>query len=411
MKFHTLRNTFCALLAIVGLTGFTACTVDQDAAWLTDPGASGSKTKTSTVETGPTKTFAERMAEAREEREKKAASDSASRKKAEPTMSFAERMEAARAEREKKAASDSASKKKAEPTVSFAARMEEARVEREKKSAAVAKKKAEELALKKKADAEKDRKLAAEKKAAEAEKKALAAKKIRDDSAAKKSREAEYAKKKQDEAAAREAKLAARKKADADRDARRLADASASSQRSSGGGFFSRMSSGSTSKYKSKGHDVYVNKMLIGSLTPSNAKIEVDLSDQKARIYKTGATGKQLVIETRVSSGKSGHSTPTGTYRINEKKVDKRSTLYGSWVSSSGSTVRSSGEAWSRPSGGSQFVGAEMPYWMRINGGIGMHIGYVPDYPASHGCIRVPSAVQPLIFSKVGVGTSVTIKY
>ena len=31
-----------------------------------------------------------------------------------------------------------------------------------------------------------------------------------------------------------------------------------------------------------------------------------------------------------------------------------------------------------------------MPYFLRIHGGIGMHAGYLPGYPASHGCIRLP---------------------
>ena len=52
-----------------------------------------------------------------------------------------------------------------------------------------------------------------------------------------------------------------------------------------------------------------------------------------------------------------------------------------------------------------------MPYWMRVTGGIGMHIGEVPGYPASHGCIRVPETIQPIIFSKVQVGTPVTITH
>jgi len=209
----------------------------------------------------------------------------------------------------------------------------------------------------------------------------------------------------------REAKIAARKKAEEARDhEEELARAVERSSRGSGAGFFARLGTNS-SQYKSKGHDVYVNRVALASLSPSNAKIEVDLSEQKARIYKTGAGEKQLAIETQVSTGKSGHSTPTGSYRIQEKKVEKRFTLYGSWQNSSGSTVRSSGEAWNPPAGESRFVGAEMPYWMRVNGGIGMHVGYVPNYPASHGCIRVPSAVQPLIFSKVRVGTQVTITH
>jgi len=45
------------------------------------------------------------------------------------------------------------------------------------------------------------------------------------------------------------------------------------------------------------------------------------------------------------------------------------------------------------PEGG-EFLGASMAHWMRLTGdGIGMHKGYVPTYPASHGCIRTPGAV------------------
>ena len=39
---------------------------------------------------------------------------------------------------------------------------------------------------------------------------------------------------------------------------------------------------------------------------------------------------------------------------------------------------------------GTAFRGASMPYFLRIHGGIGMHAGYLPGYPASHGCIRLP---------------------
>ncbi len=176
-----------------------------------------------------------------------------------------------------------------------------------------------------------------------------------------------------------------------------------------GGGFFSRLSMGTPSKYKSEGHDVFVNQRVLDTLDPANAKIEISLSEQRARIYKQEGAEKVLVIETQVSTGKSGHSTSPGTFKISEKLPTKQSSLYGHWVNANGETVPSSGSADSRPTGGAKFVGAEMPYWMRINGGIGMHIGYVPDHPASHGCIRVPSTIQPLIFAKVGLGTEVTI--
>ena len=51
-----------------------------------------------------------------------------------------------------------------------------------------------------------------------------------------------------------------------------------------------------------------------------------------------------------------------------------------------------------------------MPYWMRLSyGGIGMHRGKVPRYPASHGCIRMPSSVAPTVFANTPPGTPVDI--
>jgi lipoprotein-anchoring transpeptidase ErfK/SrfK len=63
------------------------------------------------------------------------------------------------------------------------------------------------------------------------------------------------------------------------------------------------------------------------------------------------------------------------------------------------------------PSGGS-FVGAKMPYWMRLTGnGVGMHAGYIPNpgSPASHGCVRMPYDMVTKLYSIAPVGTPVTI--
>lgn len=230
--------------------------------------------------------------------------------------------------------------------------------------------------------------------------------------AEKKAREDLVLAKEQKREAARVAKMEAKQKAEADRvnrDNFRNVEAASRSNRG-GGGFFSRLSVGTASKeYQSEGHDIYVNEMLLPTLSPSNAKIEISLGEQRARVFRKDGPQNILVIETPISSGKPGHATGTGNFQIKEKLVSKQSTLYGTWVNSAGQTVGSSGDSRSRPPGASRFVGADMPYWMRINGGIGLHIGYVPGYPASHGCIRVPEAIQPLIFSKVGVGSAVTI--
>ena len=270
---------------------------------------------------------------------------------------------------------------------------------------AEAKERAEKLALAKKKESEK-------REAEEAEAKRKAAEEAAE-IAEKKARAEALLAREQAKEAEKAAKLLAKAKADADRAAR---DANHEiellASRGQAAGFFARFLSGSSARqYKSEGHEIFVNHALLPALDPSNATIEVDLSDQRARVYREHAGHKLLVIETQISSGKSGHATPTGSFKIGEKLEQKQSTLYGTWVDGGGNPVGGSTEVGRRPSGASRFVGADMPYWMRINGGIGLHVGIVPDQPASHGCIRVPASIQPLIFSKVEVGTPVTVTH
>ena len=55
-----------------------------------------------------------------------------------------------------------------------------------------------------------------------------------------------------------------------------------------------------------------------------------------------------------------------------------------------------------------------MPYWMRLTSyGIGMHAGIIPKpgEAASHGCIRLPKELAPVLFESVNVGTPVTITH
>lgn len=288
-----------------------------------------------------------------------------------------------------------------------------ARAEADRKAAeekAEAREKAAKLAAAKKKEADKR---AAEEAGEKAKAAAEAAKLAAKESEKKARAEALIAREKEREAE-KAAKVAAKAKLEADRAAgegAREVEALAA-RRPSGGGFFSMLSIGTSSRqYKSEGHEIFVNQALLPALDPTNATIEVDLGDQRARVYREDGPHKVLVIETQISSGKSGHATPTGTFKIGEMLEQKQSTLYGTWVDRSGNPVGGSNEIGRRPPGASHFVGADMPYWMRINGGIGLHVGIVPDQPASHGCIRVPAAIQPLIYSKVGVGTTVTVTH
>jgi lipoprotein-anchoring transpeptidase ErfK/SrfK len=163
----------------------------------------------------------------------------------------------------------------------------------------------------------------------------------------------------------------------------------------------------------SRSSQIYINEAIIGSVNSSNSRIEIDLSEQKARLFRVGSGGQQLAIETAVSTGMRGMETPTGSFRILEKMRVKDSNLYGIWVDgNSGALLNRDGDSRRPPSSGRpQFQGSPMPYWLKVHpGGAGMHVGYVAGHPISHGCIRVPQRAQALIFEKADVGTPVIIR-
>jgi hypothetical protein len=58
---------------------------------------------------------------------------------------------------------------------------------------------------------------------------------------------------------------------------------------------------------------------------------------------------------------------------------------------------------------GTRFVNAPMRYFMEFAPGIGLHAGYLPGYPASHGCVRMPEQNAIAFFQAVSVGTPVTV--
>jgi lipoprotein-anchoring transpeptidase ErfK/SrfK len=134
--------------------------------------------------------------------------------------------------------------------------------------------------------------------------------------------------------------------------------------------------------------------------------ILIDLPDQHAYLSKAG----QVLLTAPVSTGREGYDTPAGNYRVIEKDIDHRSSIYGAYVRD-GMIVRENVDVRKDPRPpDSTFVGAPMPYFLRIIGGIGLHAGYLPGYPASHGCIRMPESKAKRFFEAAKVGTPVTIK-
>jgi len=151
-----------------------------------------------------------------------------------------------------------------------------------------------------------------------------------------------------------------------------------------------------------------IAQRVLDRATPDNVSVRISLGAQ--RVYLL--VGDEVAVDSPISSGKRAGMTPKGSYKISEKDADHRSSIYGDFVSSrSGKVVRAgvSTKIDSAPSG-TVYRGAPMNWFMRLtNDGVGMHTGHLPGYPASHGCIRLPEEIAKLIYSKVKLGTPVTV--
>ena len=117
-----------------------------------------------------------------------------------------------------------------------------------------------------------------------------------------------------------------------------------------------------------------------GKIAPTGPiLVYVDLGRQRATVYRNGV---RVAVST-ISSGKTGHSTPTGVFTILQKAKDHRSRTYDN---------------------------APMPYMQRLTWkGVALHAGNLPGYPASHGCVRLPLAFAKILFDNMPMGGTVVI--
>jgi hypothetical protein len=108
-------------------------------------------------------------------------------------------------------------------------------------------------------------------------------------------------------------------------------------------------------------------------------RVVVSLADQMVYAYD----GDELVGAATASTAREGHITPTGIFEVLERHEMYRSKKYDN---------------------------AAMPYMQRIDDyGIAMHGGPLPGYPASHGCIRLPTKFAAKLFAATDVGTTVLV--
>ena len=136
-------------------------------------------------------------------------------------------------------------------------------------------------------------------------------------------------------------------------------------------------------------------------------KIVVDTERQRAYYY----IDNHQVGMSPVSSGKAGHDTPKGEFKILDKDIDHESSTYGSIVDAKGRVlVADYTVGQPRPAGG-RYKGAAMNYGMQITrNGIWMHEGAVTKATESHGCIRLPREMAKIFFENTPIGSTVIIK-
>ena len=115
-------------------------------------------------------------------------------------------------------------------------------------------------------------------------------------------------------------------------------------------------------------------------LSPTGPVVAVvNLHTQHVQLYRNGIA----IGYSSVSTGKRGYSTPQGRFQVLQKNRHHRSSSYNN---------------------------APMPWMVRLTwGGIAFHSGLLPGYPASHGCIRLPSAFAPHLFGSLSLGDTVAI--
>jgi peptidoglycan hydrolase-like protein with peptidoglycan-binding domain len=130
------------------------------------------------------------------------------------------------------------------------------------------------------------------------------------------------------------------------------------------------------------GFAVFVMASTSGLAAGAKTPLQVVVSrEQQSLVVYDGDT---VVATSKVSTGKAGHATPTGIFSILEKRRRHESNIYSN---------------------------APMPFMQRLTwSGIALHgSNHVPDYPASHGCVRLPSKFAASLFKMTGYGMHVVI--
>jgi hypothetical protein len=107
--------------------------------------------------------------------------------------------------------------------------------------------------------------------------------------------------------------------------------------------------------------------------------LAISIGGQRVTVYDNGMP----IASSQISTGMSGHPTPTGIFSVIQKQRWHRSNIYSN---------------------------APMPFMQRVTwSGVALHAGVVPGYPASHGCIRLPEHFAVRLWGLTRLGARVII--
>jgi L,D-transpeptidase catalytic domain len=143
----------------------------------------------------------------------------------------------------------------------------------------------------------------------------------------------------------------------------------------------------------------------VPELHAQRTAVVINLTEQTAYLLENG----RVALVSPIASGREGWGTPTGRFHIIKKDVNHVSGDFGLVVDSYGRIVNPNATPSSRVPPGCHYMPAPMPDYMQFGPFLGMHGGYLPGYPASHGCVRMPYDLAAEFFARVDVGTPVEV--
>lgn len=144
---------------------------------------------------------------------------------------------------------------------------------------------------------------------------------------------------------------------------------------------------------------------LCAKLSAQQSAVIINLTEQTACLLQDG----RVAFVSPIASGKEGWGTPTGSFKVISKDINHRSGNFGLVVDSYGRVVNPNATPGSYVPPGCHYMPAPMPYFIEFSKYVGMHAGYLPGYPASHGCVRMPRDLAAEFFTRVQVGTPVKV--